>query len=114
MKTIVIAGGSGFLGRSLAAYLSGRGYRVVILSRSFSLRRDSQVFSNAPSEVETVPWDAKSPGPWSETLEGATAVVNLVGKSVNCRYTSENRREILESRIDSVRVLGAAISGCRR
>ncbi|PYT30004.1 MAG: hypothetical protein DMG57_10110 [Acidobacteria bacterium] len=63
--------------------------------------------------METVAWDAKTPGPRSETLEGATAVVNLVGKSVNCCYTPENRREILESRLDSVRVLGAAIAGCR-
>jgi uncharacterized protein (TIGR01777 family) len=115
MKTIVIAGGSGFLGRSLSAFLSGRGYRVVILSRPISLRIDSQVPSNAQrGAIETVAWDAKTAGSWSETLEGAAALVNLVGKSVDCRYTPENRQEILESRLDSVRVLGAAISACRR
>jgi uncharacterized protein len=52
-------------------------------------------------------------GPWCSTLEGATAVVNLTGKNVNCRYTPENRREILESRVNSVRVLGEAISRLR-
>jgi uncharacterized protein (TIGR01777 family) len=53
-------------------------------------------------------------GDWRAELEGAAAVVNLVGKSVNCRYTPQNRREILESRVDSVRVLGDAIAACRR
>jgi uncharacterized protein (TIGR01777 family) len=102
MKTVVIAGGSGFLGNSLAACLSALHYRVVILSRS-------------PAALAgIVQWDARTPGPWCETLEGAAAVINLVGKSVNCRYTPENRREILESRLDSVRVLGAAIARCRR
>src|SRR5262249_7211403 len=97
-------GGSGFLGRSLAAYLLSHGYCVVILSRS-----------NPPIPgVEIVRWDARTLGDWSGMLEGAAAVVNLVGKSVDCRYTAENRQEILNARLGSVRIIGAAIARCRR
>ena len=58
-------------------------------------------------------WDGKSIGPWALALEGAEAVINLAGRSVNCRYTEKNRREILESRLDATRVIGRAIAGCR-
>jgi uncharacterized protein (TIGR01777 family) len=56
-------------------------------------------------------WDGKSPGPWELALEGAEAVINLAGRSVNCRYDDANRREILESRLDSTRAIGRAIAG---
>jgi uncharacterized protein (TIGR01777 family) len=105
MKTVVLAGGSGFLGRSLAPFLSASGYRVLILSRSTTV---------SGREVETLHWDGKSPGSWCEALDGASAVINLTGRSVNCRYTAKNRREILDSRINSVRVMGEAIARSRR
>ena len=100
--TVVLAGGSGFLGRSLAGHLSKCGYRVVVLSRSAG-----------GSGMQTVSWDGKTLGGWCDELEDAAAVINLTGKSVNCRYTPDNRREILESRLDSVRVLESAIAECR-
>lgn len=106
MNSVVIAGGRGFLGSALAAHLCRNGYRVVILSRSPE--------PAAVPAAEIVQWDAKSLGAWKDRLEGATAVINIVGKSVNCRYTHENRREIQASRLDSVRVLGQAIAGCRQ
>jgi uncharacterized protein (TIGR01777 family) len=59
-----------------------------------------------------VAWDGCTPGPWKSELEGAVAVVNLCGKSVNCRYNARNRREIMESRVNSTRVLGQAIAAC--
>src|SRR5215470_12491826 len=102
-KRIVIAGGSGFLGRALAAHFVKRGCEVVILTRSPGTTEQS---------VREVLWDARSAGPWQTELEGAAAVVNLTGKSVNCRYHAHNRREILDSRTDSTRVLGEAISRC--
>jgi uncharacterized protein len=105
MKTIILAGGSGFLGRSLTPFLSACGYRVLVLSRSAEASR---------AEAETLRWDGKSPGSWCDALDGASAVINLTGRSVNCRYTARNRREILDSRINSVRVLGEAIARCRR
>jgi uncharacterized protein (TIGR01777 family) len=58
-------------------------------------------------------WDGRNPGPWELALEGAEAVINLAGRSVNCRYTAKNRREILESRLDSTRAIGRAIAGCK-
>jgi uncharacterized protein len=105
MKTIVMAGGSGFLGRSLTPHLSAYGYRVLVLSRS----AESSI-----SGAETLRWDGKNPGSWCDPLEGAAAVINLTGRSVNCRYTARNRREIVDSRVNSVRVLGEAIACSRR
>ena len=99
---VVLAGGSGFLGRSLARALEARGYTPVILTRS----------PTPGAAVREVAWDGRTVGPWRDELEGAVAVVNLAGRSVDCRYTPENRREILASRLDSVRVLGEALRGC--
>jgi len=63
--------------------------------------------------TRVVPWDGRTTGPWLSELDGAAAVVNLTGRSVDCRYTSANRQAILASRLDSVRVLGQAIRACR-
>jgi uncharacterized protein len=100
---VVLPGGSGQVGSVLARALHGEGHEVVVLSRSA-----------APAPWRVVPWDGAHTGPWSEELEGADAVVNLAGRNVNCRYDSVNRREILESRVNSTRVVGAAIAECVR
>jgi uncharacterized protein len=102
---VVLAGGSGFLGRSLSALLISKGYEVVVLGRAAS---------HAAGPAHHAQWDGKTPGNWRKFLDGAMAVVNLTGKSVNCRYTPDNKREIIESRVDSVRVLGEAIAGCTK
>ncbi|MGA3171495.1 MAG: TIGR01777 family oxidoreductase [Chthoniobacteraceae bacterium] len=102
---IILAGGSGFLGRALASALTARGCSVVILTRTLRPRADGAI-----TELQ---WDGKSPGPWAAALDGAAAVVNLTGRSVNCRYTPANRREIVESRVDSIRALAAAIAQCK-
>ncbi|RYG74610.1 DUF1731 domain-containing protein [bacterium] len=95
-KRVVLAGGSGFLGRALQADLESAGYETVVLTRS-------------PRRVGDVRWDGKTVGEWATHLEGAYAVVNLAGKSVNCRYTPANRREIVLSRVDSVIALDNAL-----
>ena len=100
---IVIAGGSGFLGQALATYFGARDREVVVLSRTAGL---------SSLTARQVTWDGRSLGPWRKELEGAEAVINLSGKSVNCRYHTRNRREILESRVASTCVLGEAISRC--
>jgi uncharacterized protein len=102
---VIIAGGSGFLGQSLAKVLLGKGYEVVILSRS--VHREG-------AGIRQLHWDGTSVGDWSQTIDGAKAIVNLTGRSVNCRHTPENRREIMESRVDSVRVLGEALASCKQ
>ncbi len=99
-KKIILAGGAGYLGKFLSNALTEKGYEVVILSRS---PKENQ------SNVKYCKWDGKSLGDWFKEVDGAFAVVNLTGKSVNCRYTDDNKREIVESRTNSVRVLGEAI-----
>jgi uncharacterized protein len=103
MKRIILAGGSGFVGQKLAPILVAKGYAVAVLGRSATHRK---------GDVEYLQWDGKTIGDWASALEGAEAVVNLTGKNINCRHTPENRREIIRSRIDSVRVLGEAIANC--
>ena len=100
---IIIAGGSGFLGQALAPVLMERQYEVIVLGRGIPVTRDG---------VQHLQWDARTIGAWAGALDGAKAVVNLTGKSVNVRHTPENKREIIASRIASVRVLGDAIARC--
>lgn len=99
-QRIILAGGSGFLGGVLAEYLTARGAAVVILTRSL----------NARGKAREVPWDGRTLGDWTREVDGADAVINLAGRSVNCRYTTKNRRLIMDSRINSTRVLGEAIA----
>jgi uncharacterized protein len=101
---IILAGGSGFLGGALANHFGALGWEVVILTRSPKPR---------PGSAREVIWDAKSPRDWARELDGATAVVNLTGRSVDCRYNAQNRREIMDSRVNSTRVIGEAIAQCK-
>lgn len=96
---IVIAGGNGQVGQILGRYFHARGHSVVGLLRT-----------PAASSWRVAAWDGKSLGGWMKELEGADVLINLVGRSVNCRYKAANRREILESRVASTRLLGDAIS----
>ena len=98
--SIVIAGGNGFLGSSLARYLSDAGRSVVLLSR----RKPP---NGGPGQY--VAWDGRSIGDWCHVLNKADGIVNLVGRSVDCIKTPDHRDEILRSRVDSVNVLGAAM-----
>jgi hypothetical protein len=100
---IVLPGGSGQVGTLLARAFEGDGHEVVVLGRSASA-----------GPWRSVTWDAKTLGPWAAELEGADVVINLAGRNVNCRYNAANRREIMDSRVDSTRVLGEAIAGCAR
>jgi uncharacterized protein (TIGR01777 family) len=100
---VIIPGGSGQVGTMLARDFHKSGHEVVVLGRSPVA---------APWRV--VPWDAATFGPWTAELEGADVVINLAGRSVNCRYSAANRREILESRVHSTRVVGEAIAKAAR
>jgi uncharacterized protein (TIGR01777 family) len=96
---VVLAGGTGQVGTLLARAYHAAGDDVVVLSRNPQ---------TAPWRV--VEWDAKTLGPWTGELENADVAIGLAGRSVNCRYTAANRREILTSRVDSTLALGQAIA----
>lgn len=94
---IVLAGGSGYLGKVLSAYYKNRTKEIVILTRGKNF---------AAENIRFVHWDGKTDGPWSEELEGADLLINLCGKNVNCRYTKKNREEIFRSRLEPTALLG--------
>src|SRR4051794_17083015 len=102
-KRIVLAGGNGLLGTMLAKHLANKGYEIVVFSRTAHANTDNTKF---------VTWDAKSIGNWQRELDGVFAVINLNGRSVNCRYTEKNRRDILDSRVLSTKAIGEAIARC--
>ncbi|HEX3628296.1 MAG TPA: TIGR01777 family oxidoreductase [Verrucomicrobiae bacterium] len=103
-QKVVIAGGSGFLGRALATYFLKRGYAITVLTRSPKPSDDT---------IRQIAWDARNAGDWTHELEDSVAVINLTGRSVNCRYHERNRMLILESRVQSTRVIGQAIAKCK-
>jgi uncharacterized protein (TIGR01777 family) len=97
---IVIAGGSGFLGISLASHLASSGKSIVILSRTPPKPK---------GPWRHVPWDARTVGEWRHELDGASGLINLTGRSVDCIKTPDHQDEILRSRVESTRVLGQAL-----
>jgi uncharacterized protein (TIGR01777 family) len=103
---VVLPGGSGQVGTLLARAFARDGHDVVVLSRG-----DPRSTSSANWRV--VPWNARTVDTqWLSELDGADVVINLAGRSVNCRYTDETRREIMESRVDSTRAVASALSRC--
>lgn len=104
-RKIVLAGGSGFLGRLLADWFARRNWQVVVLTRQISAKT---------GPVQAVQWDGRTIGDWACELDDSEAVINLAGLSVNCRYHARNRQAILASRVESTHVLGRAIQDCSR
>jgi len=110
-KHIVIAGGTGFMGTYMAARWAGNN-KVTILTRNHpSTQNNSYALAGNTPGVELVEWDARTTGPWVQALEGCDLLINLVGRTVNCRYTAQNKVDIMNSRIDATKVLGEVISG---
>ena len=100
---IVIPGGTGQVGTVLARAFMADGHEVVVLSRNPG---------KAPWRI--VHWDGAAVTAWAAEIDGADAVINLAGRSVDCRYHAENRRLIMESRINSTRAIGQAIANAAR
>ncbi len=96
---IVLPGGSGQVGRMMARFFQERGHHVTVLTRG-----------PYTAAWQTVHWDGQSLGPWVETLEGADVCIHLSGRSVNCRYTTRNRRALYDSRIGPTRLLHQAFA----
>lgn len=102
---IVVPGGTGQVGGVLRRALAARGDDVVVLSRRPEVLEPG---------VRHVLWDGRTPGPWTAEVDGADAVVNLAGRTVSCRYTDTNLRQMMSSRVDSTRVVGQAVAAAAR
>lgn len=100
---VIIPGGTGHVGNLLARALHARGDEVIVLSRSPG---------HAPWRV--LHWDGETLGDWTTEIEGADVIINLAGQSVNCRYNTQNRRLITESRVKSTKAVGEAIAQSSR
>ena len=96
---ILIPGGSGQIGMMLERAFRSSGDEVVVLSRG--------------AADESKRWDGKSLGSWTKQIDDADVVINLAGRTVNCRYTEENLKQMMDSRVDSTRVIGEAISNSK-
>lgn len=106
MKTplrIVIPGGNGQVGTVLSRHFHAQGHEVVVLARN-----------TFPAPWRAVSWDGEHAGPWASELEDSDIVINLAGRSVNCRYTAANRKAMMDSRIQTTRLLSRAISQLAR
>ena len=104
MKKIIIAAANGFMGRYIARYFHSKGWEVVGLAR-----RQEGLDKNC----RYVEWDGKKLGSWAAELDHADVVINLAGRTVNCRYNEVNKAEIFSSRLDSTAVVGDAIAQCK-
>lgn len=103
MKKIIIAAGTGFLGQVLTNHFKDQFEEIIILTRGKSQTRDG---------IKYVNWNASTFSGWENELENATVLINLAGKSVDCRYSDKNKKEILLSRIESTKILNKAVLNC--
>lgn len=104
MKKLTIAAGTGFLGQSLLNHFKNKFEEIVILTRG-----ENKIIDG----IKYVNWNAKTLTGWENELENSTVLINLAGKSVDCRYTNKNKKEILLSRIESTKLLNKAVSNCK-
>ena len=105
MKKLIIAGANGFLARYLTRYFAERGWSVVGLARHQQ---------GMDEQCRYVNWDGENLGGWVEEMEGCDVLVNLAGRTVNCRYNDANKKAILDSRVNSTEILGEAIAQCNQ
>lgn len=104
MKKIVIVAGTGFLGQVLAKHFQKLNYQIVILTRGQSKTKDN---------IQYVQWNRNQLDGWENNLEGIDILINLAGKSVDCRYNKKNKAEILASRVESTQILNQAVLQCQ-
>jgi len=115
-KKIIIAGGTGFIGQEMTKYF-GKENSIVILTREMGYTKNNRNRYNLLGKedllnVQLIKWDGKTTGEWTKELENADLVINLAGRTVNCRYNEKNKKEIVDSRMDAVKAIGEAIRQC--
>ena len=101
-KRIIVTGANGFLGKYLCHWFTNLGWEVVAISRN----------GGVPEVARDVRWDGRTLGTWAAEFEGAEVVVNLAGKSVNCRYGEKNKAAIFASRLESTKIIAEAMGRC--
>jgi uncharacterized protein (TIGR01777 family) len=104
-RKIILPGGAGYRGRHLAEYFPRHNHQIIILSRHPP--------PDANPNIRHLPWDGRTLGPWDAHFDNAHAVINLTGRSVNCRYTAKHKQEIYDSRLLSTAVVGKAIAAAK-
>ncbi len=104
MKKLIIAAGTGFLGQVLVDHFKKKTQEIIVFTRGKSKIKNG---------INYIHWDAKNMTGWERELEDADVLINLAGKSVDCRYTEKNKNEIIASRVDSTTILNKAILQCR-
>lgn len=112
-KTIIIAGGSGFIGQAISNYF-GETNNIIILGRQLNnqptnTNGENCISNKIAANIQYIKWDAKNTGDWMNAFNNADIVINLTGKSVNCRYTEKNKKAIFDSRTYSTAIIGQAI-----
>jgi len=117
-KKIILAGGTGFMGQEMTKYF-GKENKIVILTRQIRNEKTNRndydsLSADDLKNVKYVKWDGKTVGNWFNELNDSDIIINLAGKSVNCRYNEKNKQEIFDSRTDAVKVIGEAINKCTR
>ena len=110
---IVIAGGTGFIGHNIAKHLSKKNSIVILTTKSLinNHQTDAELFYN--ENIKYVFWEMNQVGAWVNELENSNLLINLAGKSVNCRYTPRNKMAILNSRVDTTKALGVALKNLK-
>lgn len=103
MKKVILAGGSGFLGKCIIDHFKSNA-QIIVLTRGESRNNEN---------VQYVQWDGKTLGTWAELFDGTDVLINLNGKSVDCRYTEQNKKLIYSTRLASTEVLGKAVQQCK-
>ena len=115
-KKIIIAGGAGFIGEEMIKYF-GKENQIVILTRNVSNQKNNRnnysvISKEDKLNMQYLQWDGKTLGEWSKSFESADIIINLAGKTVNCRYNEQNKKEIFDSRTNATKIIGEAIRNC--
>ncbi len=116
-KKIILAGGTGFMGQEMTKYF-GKENKIIILTRQVNEKTNRNDYNSLSADdvknIRYVKWDGKNAGEWVNEMNDADLVINLAGKSVNCRYNEKNKKEIFDSRTEATKAIGEAINKCTR
>lgn len=115
-KKIILAGGTGFIGEEMSKFFLRQNHLIILTRNMLHAKTNRNNFSllteSEKRNIQYLQWDGKSTGEWVKALEGADIIINLAGKTVNCRYNEKNKQEIFDSRTNATKIIGEAIRHC--